>query len=230
LDGEAQLELYLQQYPLTDSRHIEHARQVLIRVENLFKSVELSRSFEGQCLLSKIYYAQARYDECLTNVDLALNSIPNDINEQPHRSSLLLAEIYALKGLLLEKNNENLLEIIKAFDDSCKLSKTYYAAVEKSKHLSNDNLDIENSLIELSYQRLPLLHASNNNLITAIEIFRSYIQNVHIKSLETMRQTLIKQYAQLLIKCVCKGNYPPLTTSDDHHHHHHHHHHRRNSQ
>ena len=77
--AEAQLELYLQQYPLTDSRHIEHARQVLIRVENLLKSVELSRSFEGQCLLSKLYYAQARYDECLTNVDLALNSIPNDI-------------------------------------------------------------------------------------------------------------------------------------------------------
>ncbi len=51
--------------------------------------------------------------------------------------------------------------MIKAFDDSCKLSKTYYAAVEKAKHLSNDNLDIENSLIELAYQRLPLLHASN---------------------------------------------------------------------
>ncbi len=161
MDAEAQLELYLQQYPLTDSRHIEHARQTLIRVENLLKSVGSSRSFEGECLLAKLYYAQARYDECLTNVDFALNSIPDDINEQPHRSSLLLAEIYALKGLLLEKKDANLLEIIKAFDDSCKLSKTYYAAVEKSKHLNNDNLDIENSLIELAYQRLPLLHASN---------------------------------------------------------------------
>ncbi|CAF0882034.1 unnamed protein product [Adineta steineri] len=233
LEGEAQLELYLQQYPLTDSRHIEHARQVLVRVENLLKSGGLSRTFEGQCLLSKLYYAQARYDECLTSVDLALNSIPNDNQEQPHRSSLLLAEIYSLKGLLLEKKNENLIDIIKAFDDSCKLSKTYYAEVENAKHLSNDNLDIENSLVEIAYQRLPLLHASNNNLPTAIEIFRSYIQNVHIKSLETMRQTLIKQYAQLLIKCVCKGNYPPLsTTLDDGHHHHHHHHliHRRNSQ
>ena len=91
----------------------------------------------------------------------ALNSIPIDIDEQPHRSSLLLAEVYALKGLLLEKNHLNLLETIKAFDDSCKLSKSYYAAVEKSKDLSNENLDIENSLIELAYQRLPLLHASN---------------------------------------------------------------------
>lgn len=27
-----------------------------------------------------------------------------------------------------------------------------------------------------------------SNLLTAIEIFRSYIQDVHIKSLETMRQ------------------------------------------
>lgn len=79
--------------------------------------------------------------------------------------------------------------------------------MEKDKHLSNDNLDIENSLIELAYQRLPLLHASNksihqsqsfhlftfllfffSNLKVAIEIFRSFIENVHIKSLETMRQ------------------------------------------
>jgi hypothetical protein len=161
LEGEAQLELYFQQYPLTDSRHIEHARHALIRIEILFKTLGSSRSFENECLLSKLYYAQARYDECLTSVDFALNSIPLDIKEQPHRSSLLLAEIYALKGLLLEKKEENLIEIIKAFDDSCKLSKIYYLAVETEKHLSNDNLDIENSLIELAYQRLPLLHASN---------------------------------------------------------------------
>lgn len=161
LEGEAQLEYYLQQYPLTDNRHVEKSREELNRIENLLKSVLLYRSFEVECLLAKLYYAQGYYDQCLINVNLAINSIPKDINEQPNRSSLLLAEIYALKGLLLEKKNENLLEIIKSFDDSCKLSQTYYAAVEKDKHLSNENLDIENSLIELSYQRLPLLHASN---------------------------------------------------------------------
>ncbi|CAF5048897.1 unnamed protein product, partial [Rotaria sp. Silwood1] len=64
LDGEAQLEYYLQQYPLTDSRNIERSHNDLIRVENLLKSGGSTRSFEGQCLLSKLYYAQARYDEC----------------------------------------------------------------------------------------------------------------------------------------------------------------------
>ena len=68
LEGEAQLELYFQQYPLTDSRHIEDSRESLIGVENLLKSVSSSYSFEGQCLLGKLYYAQARYDECLTNI------------------------------------------------------------------------------------------------------------------------------------------------------------------
>ncbi|CAF1458177.1 unnamed protein product [Rotaria sordida] len=80
LEGEAQLEYYLQQYPLTDYRG----------------SI---RSFESQCLLAKLYYAQSRYDECLTYVNLAINSIPNDINQQPNRSSLSLTEIYALNGL-----------------------------------------------------------------------------------------------------------------------------------
>ncbi|CAF1133310.1 unnamed protein product [Rotaria sordida] len=103
LEGEAQLEYYLQQYPLTDYRHIEQSRNDLIRVENLLKSGGSIRSFEGQCLLAKLYYAQSRYDECLTYVNLAISSIPNDINQQSNRSSLLLAEIYALNGLLLEK-------------------------------------------------------------------------------------------------------------------------------
>ena len=161
LEGEAQLELYLQQYPLTDSHYIENAQQSLIRVENLLKSGGLCRTFEGQCLLAKLYYAQGRFDECLKSVDLAINSIPNEDEEEPHRSSLLLAEVYSLKGLLLEKKDEELFDIIKAFDDSCKLSKTYYAEVEKAKNLSNENLDIENSLIEIAYQRLPLLHAAN---------------------------------------------------------------------
>jgi len=45
----------------------------------------------------------------------------------------------------------------------------------------------------------------------------------------------MKQYAQLLLKCVCKGNYKSIDSTDEHHHHHHHHHHslipqRRNSQ
>ncbi|CAF5097122.1 unnamed protein product, partial [Rotaria sp. Silwood1] len=156
-----QLEYYLQQYPLTDSRHIEKSRNDLNRIENLLKSGGSSNLFEGQCLLAKLYYSQGRYDDCLTYVNIALNSIPNDIKEQPNRSSLLLAEIYALNGLLLERKNENLFEIIKSFDDSCKLSQTHYAAVEKSKHLSDENSNVENSLIELAYQRLPLLHASN---------------------------------------------------------------------
>ncbi|CAF3432549.1 unnamed protein product [Rotaria sp. Silwood2] len=103
LDGEAQLEYYLQQYPLTDSRHIEQSRNDLNSVENLLKSGLSYNLFDGQCLLAKLYYAQARYDQCLTYVNLALNSIPNDIKDQPNRSSLLLAEIYALNGLLLEK-------------------------------------------------------------------------------------------------------------------------------
>ncbi|CAF4138338.1 unnamed protein product [Rotaria sp. Silwood2] len=97
------LQYYLQQYPLTDYRHIEQSRNDLIRVKNLLKLGGSIRSFEGQCLLAKLYYAQSRYDECLTYVNLAINSIPNDINQQPNRSSLLLAEICALNGLLLEK-------------------------------------------------------------------------------------------------------------------------------
>ena len=157
LEGEAQLELYLQQYPLIVDDHVENARKTLTRVEDLLRSC---RSFESECLLGKLCYAQGRYDQCRAHVDAAIRSIPEHIEEQPHRSSLLLAEIYALKGLLLERQREDPIEIIQSFDHSCQLSQTFYAAVEKSKHLSNDNLDIENSLVELAYQRLPLLHAS----------------------------------------------------------------------
>ncbi|CAF3459363.1 unnamed protein product, partial [Rotaria sp. Silwood2] len=49
------------------------------------------------------------------------------------------------------KKTENLSQIIKSFDDSCKLNQTYYDAAENDKHLSNDNLNIENCLIKLTY-------------------------------------------------------------------------------
>lgn len=166
LEGEAELELYLQQYPLTDSKNITNAREHLTKFEDLLKPTESFHSFESQCLLSKLNYAQGYYDKCLTNVNFALNCIPKHIKEQPHRSSLLLAEVYALHGLLLEKHNDNFHEIVKSFDHSCKLSKEYYHAMEISKHLNHENLDIENSLIELAFQRLPLLHASNKFLFS----------------------------------------------------------------
>jgi len=164
LEGEAELELYLQQYPLTDSKNITNAREHLPKLEDLLKPTESFHSFESQCLLSKLNYAQGYYDKCLINVNLALNCIPKHINEQPHRSSLLLAEVYALHGLLLGKDNDNFHEVVQSFDRSCKLSKEYYHAMEISKHLNHENLDIENSLIELAFQRLPLLHASNKFL------------------------------------------------------------------
>ncbi|CAF1491796.1 unnamed protein product [Rotaria sp. Silwood1] len=75
--------------------------------------------------------------------------ISNDINEQPYRF------------FLSEKKNENLFEKNKSFDDFCTLSQTYYGIIEKDKHLNNNNLDIENSLIKLAYQRLQLLHEVN---------------------------------------------------------------------
>ena len=44
--------------------------------------------------------------------------------------------------------------------------------------ISKENID----------QQLKSFVFFNSNLRTAIEIFRSYIENVHIKSFETMRQ------------------------------------------
>ncbi|CAF1431296.1 unnamed protein product, partial [Didymodactylos carnosus] len=217
LDGEAQLELYLQQHSLIDDKNIQQAREQLRTVERTLNEANSDKKnpFDVQCLLSKLFYSQARYDDCNSSIAKALINVPKDTKDNPNRSSLLLAELFSLKGLLVEKtaptlDKSTLNEIIQYFENSVKLSQKYYTDVEKSHHYSSENLDIENPLIELAFQRVPLLQAKNGNLSTAIEIFRSYIQNVHIKSLETMRQTLIKQFAQLLIKCVCKANYSPI--------------------
>lgn len=169
MEGEAKFELYLQQYPIIDDRTIEHDEDYLNSIEILLKK---GNSFENCCLLAKLSYLRKNEEQCLSLINAALNRIPTDIDEQPNRISLLLAEIYSLQGILFEKQKKNILDIIKSFDDSCKLSQIYYSAMENAKHLNNDNLDIENSLIEIAYQRLPLLHASNKSFNS---IFFSFI-------------------------------------------------------
>ena len=165
-EGEAKFELYLQQYPLIESpsdRH-HHDRENFQSIESLLRSVQ---SFQSSALLAKLSYAQGNEENCLELIRSALNSMPlDDEDQQPTRSSLLLAEIYSLQGILLEKHSANLLDIIQSFDRSCKLSQLFYSAMEKAKHLNHDNLDIENSLIEIAYQRLPLLHASNKSVVS----------------------------------------------------------------
>lgn len=169
LEGESQLELYLQQYPLIADHHresVEHNEEQLNRIENLLKSTETFQSF---CLLSKLFYLQSNSEQSLIYIDRALSSMPEDTGEQPNRSSLLLAEVYSLKGILFEKNNQRVDDTIKLFENSCKSSQIYYSAMEKAKNLSNENLDIENSLIEIAYQRLPLLYASNRLICLPID-------------------------------------------------------------
>jgi len=212
LEGEAKLELYVQQYPIIDHRPIDHDDELLNSIEILLKK---SNSFENHCLLAKYYYIRHDEEKCLSMISLSLEQIPTESDAEPSRISLILAEIYSLQGILFEKQKKILRDIILSFEQSVKLSQIYYSAMENAKHLNTDNLDIENSLIEIAYQRLPLLHASNNHLSTAIDFFRTTIENYQIKSLETMRQTLIKQFAQLLLKCVCQVNYLPIDLSMD---------------
>ncbi|UJR29828.1 hypothetical protein I4U23_017371 [Adineta vaga] len=80
--------------------------------------------------------------------------------------------------------------------------------------------------METAHQCLSRLIVSDTNLSTAIDIFRSYFQNDQVDLSEETKQAFLKQYAELLIKCVCKGSYPIInSSSNDHHHNHHHHHH-----
>lgn len=152
------MELYLQQYPIIDQRPIEHDEELLNSIEILLKK---SNSFENHCLLAKYHYIRHDEEKCLALICLSLEQMPTDADDQPCRISLILAEIYSLQGILFEKQKKNIREIILSFEQSVKLSQIYYSAMENAKHLNTDNLDIENSLIEIAYQRLPLLHASN---------------------------------------------------------------------
>ncbi|OWR55656.1 putative tetratricopeptide repeat protein 7B, partial [Danaus plexippus plexippus] len=189
-------------------------------------------ALDAHLLLGKLNYACGAYDDALKHYTLAeLNtltekelpvrslrivaesyaikglcleqtSLPGSTSR---RSLRIVAESYAIKGLCLEqtslpgstsryKQAERETEMIRSFEISSELSLLY---LQRCGSARGAGVTLETAL-----QRAPLLHIRAGRLHAAIDRYREMLTAVESSSTQTLRLTLARQLAEVLMRGV----------------------------
>jgi len=71
----------------------------------------------------------------------------------------------------------------------------------------DDNLDLINPLYEIALQKAPLLYIKRGDLQMGIRMFRDLLLKKNIQSIQTIRQVLLKKFAECLMFNVAGSQY-----------------------
>lgn len=144
------------------------------------------------------------------------------------RQKQLLGECYALRGLCLEQQSENLSLMKQSYDLSMEITFEYIKILneimqtnlssksKKSIAYKDDNSllnDLLSPLLELSLEKSPFLNIKHStNKFDGIDKFRELLlSNNSFQLLTNIRLNLLKKYSQSLLCYVNKQNYVELS-------------------
>ncbi|XP_061378659.1 tetratricopeptide repeat protein 7B [Danaus plexippus] len=209
LIGEGKLEAFLDECPPI-KENIERAQRELSDARGYLTLAtdeagkKAGVALDAHLLLGKLNYACGAYDDALKHYTLAeLNTLTE--KELPVRSLRIVAESYAIKGLCLEqtslpgstsryKQAERETEMIRSFEISSELSLLY---LQRCGSARGAGVTLETAL-----QRAPLLHIRAGRLHAAIDRYREMLTAVESSSTQTLRLTLARQLAEVLMRGV----------------------------
>ncbi|XP_023935634.2 tetratricopeptide repeat protein 7B [Bicyclus anynana] len=223
LIGEGKLEAYLDEWPPIKEnidraqRELSEARGYLtLATDEAGKKAGVA--LDAHLLLGKLNFACGVFDDALKHYKLAeLDTLTE--KELPVRSLRIVAESYAIKGLCLEqtalpgsssryKQAEREAEMIRSFEVSSELSLLYLQRAGGSSAGAGATL-------ETALQRAPLLHIRAGRLQAAIDRYREMLTAVESVSTQSLRLTLARQLAEVLMRGVTGQVYkaPQKTSS-----------------
>lgn len=178
-------------------------------------------ALDAHLLLAKLFYACGQYEDSLEHFKLAeLNTLSE--KELKTRSLKILAESYAIKGLCLEregpkgssryKQAERETEMISCFERAADLGLLY---LQDQDGLTNPTESrVMGAILETALQQAPIVLIKVNKLQHAIERYRSMLNAVETKATQSLRLTLARQLAEVLLRGVSGTIYtPPLSQS-----------------
>ncbi|KAL3216727.1 hypothetical protein MRX96_051134 [Rhipicephalus microplus] len=212
--GESKLEQFLEEHPPTEA-NINKAKTGLTEAKRYLNNcftehgAKAGVTTDGHFLLAKLLYAQGFYEEAITHLDsggidrLEEKSLSNRILK-------ILAESFAIKGLCLEKvplkttsktkaaNRED--QIVSYFVQASDLALKYLQEVEKSQGTVG-------GVVPTGTARAPLLMIKSGKLRQAIDQYRNVLRAEETSSTQSLRQTMSRQLAEVLLRGVCETNY-----------------------
>ncbi|GLH01190.1 Tetratricopeptide repeat protein 7B [Gryllus bimaculatus] len=228
LIGEGKLELYLEEFPPVET-NIFKARTGLAEAKQFLMLTASEQGkkagvlLDSNLLLGKVHYAMGYYQESLNFYDQAeLHTLTE--KHLPSRSLRIVAESYAIKGLCLEKvppsssskykQAEWEEHRIQCFEIAGDLTLLYLQEQDKiQQQNANTNTGSYSPqppnperhigpILETALQRAPILHIHGGKLQSAVNRYRTMLSAVESSATQSLRLTLTRQLAEVLLRGV----------------------------
>nr|KAG5714599.1 hypothetical protein BaRGS_007045 [Batillaria attramentaria] len=225
--GESQLEEYLQENePLERNQHKAKA-QLKTAEDQLHRASQAQDKVgtQAQLLLSKLMYCQGSYKEALDILErINLHNI--SLGSTNSRLFYLVAEAYAIKGFCLEKIAapstskfkvaEREEKIIACYEKAGDLAIVFFQDTDRNTPAttSMSSLSVPDTgvgpLIDNAIHQSPLLHIKNGHLIKGVDRFRELLRAVECRFTQSIRVSLARHLAEVLIRGVSELTYKPI--------------------
>lgn len=234
LIGEGRLENYLDENPPIDVNH-DRAKTGLVDAKTQLQSVigpdgrKAGISLDAHLLLAKLCYACGQFDDCLDHI---VKAELNSLTEKPLsiRSLRILAESYAIKGLCLEAKTpkssskyqiaEHDSEMFSCFEKASDLGILYLQGQDSNSNTygtlsSTGSAGSEprrmGTVLETVLQRAPIVLIRAGKLQEAIDRYRHMLRAMEVRATQSLRLTLARQLAEVLLRGVSGQLYTPPT-------------------
>ncbi|XP_020283991.1 tetratricopeptide repeat protein 7B isoform X2 [Pseudomyrmex gracilis] len=192
---------------------------------------------DAHLLLGKLHYAMGMYEDALRHYQQAeLDTLTE--KQLPCRSLRIIAESYAIKGLCLEKqppqskSKHKIAEwherIIKCYEVSGDLTLVYLQEQDKIAMQQQNGISIINTnstgtnpqppvctakhigpILETALQRAPILYIQMGNIQAAVNRYREILSAVESTTTQSLRVTLTRQLAEVLLRGISGADYKP---------------------
>ncbi|XP_011860003.1 PREDICTED: tetratricopeptide repeat protein 7B isoform X6 [Vollenhovia emeryi] len=232
LSGEARLESFLEQTPPIDA-NIAKARNGLTETRKYLllaaneKDKQALVVLDAHLLLGKLHYAMGMYEDALHHYQQAeLDTLTE--KQLPCRSLRIIAESYAIKGLCLERLPPNSKskykitewqeQIIKCYEISGDLTLVYLQEQDKiAMQQQNGTYSTPSPvsakhigpILETALQRAPVLYIQTGNIQAAVNRYREILSAVESTTTQSLRVTLTRQLAEVLLRGISGTDYKP---------------------
>ncbi|XP_011646054.2 tetratricopeptide repeat protein 7B [Pogonomyrmex barbatus] len=192
---------------------------------------------DAHLLLGKLHYAMGMYEDALHHYQQAeLDTLTE--KQLPCRSLRIIAESYAIKGLCLERLPPNSKskykitewqeQIIKCYEISGDLTLVYLQEQDKIAMQQQNGISTINTnntgtystsspvsakhigpILETALQRAPILYIQTGNIQAAVNRYREILSAVESTTTQSLRVTLTRQLAEVLLRGISGADYKP---------------------
>ncbi|XP_018370801.1 PREDICTED: tetratricopeptide repeat protein 7B isoform X7 [Trachymyrmex cornetzi] len=198
---------------------------------------------DAHLLLGKLHYAMGMYEDAIHHYQQAeLDTLTE--KQLPCRSLRIIAESYAIKGLCLErlpphskskyKITEWQEQIIKCYEISGDLTLVYLQEQDKIAMQQQNGISTINTnntgtyststpvstkhigpILETALQRAPILYIQTGNIQAAVNRYREILSAVESTTTQSLRVTLTRQLAEVLLRGISGTDYKPPDEQTD---------------